>query len=136
MYDTVIVGVEPSHEDVAAKVLQIGAKLVEAKGKLIAFHVLPEVPVYVDTYVPPRVQDEAMAEAHKELTALVNDLGITAEVRIVSGVPHTRILEAIDEAKPDLVILGSHRPGLADYFLGSTAARVVRHAQCSVLVDR
>ena len=36
----------------------------------------------------------------------------------------------------DLIIVASHRPGLQDYFLGSTAAKVVRHAKCSVLVIR
>jgi len=36
----------------------------------------------------------------------------------------------------DLIIVGSHKPGLQDYLLGSTAARVVRHAMCSVLVGR
>ena len=32
--------------------------------------------------------------------------------------------------------IASHQPGLQDYFLGSTAAKVVRHATCSVLVMR
>jgi len=40
------------------------------------------------------------------------------------------------EKDVDLIIIASHRPGLQDYFLGSTAAKVVRHATCSVLVVR
>ncbi len=32
--------------------------------------------------------------------------------------------------------IGSHRPELKDYLLGPNAARVVRHANCSVLVVR
>ncbi|MBT8411941.1 MAG: universal stress protein, partial [Octadecabacter sp.] len=36
----------------------------------------------------------------------------------------------------DCIIMASHQPGLEDYFLGSTAARVVRHAKCSVHVIR
>ena len=36
----------------------------------------------------------------------------------------------------DLIIIASHKPGFQDYFLGSTAAKVVRHAPCSVLVVR
>ncbi|WP_371932559.1 universal stress protein [Pararhizobium sp. IMCC21322] len=36
----------------------------------------------------------------------------------------------------DCIIIASHRPGLQDYFLGSTAARVVRHAHCAVHVIR
>jgi len=33
-------------------------------------------------------------------------------------------------------MIASHKPGMSDYFIGSTAARVVRHAQVSVLIDR
>ena len=36
----------------------------------------------------------------------------------------------------DLVIVASHKPGLQDYFLGSTAARVSRRAPCSVYILR
>ncbi|MET0093936.1 MAG: universal stress protein [Sedimenticola sp.] len=31
---------------------------------------------------------------------------------------------------------GAHRPGLSDFFLGSTAARIMRYANCSVHVLR
>jgi nucleotide-binding universal stress UspA family protein len=36
----------------------------------------------------------------------------------------------------DLIVVGSHRPAMKDYLLGTNAARVVRHAHCSVLVVR
>ncbi len=36
----------------------------------------------------------------------------------------------------DCIVIGSHKPGLSDYLLGSTAARVVRHAPCAVHVYR
>ena len=35
-----------------------------------------------------------------------------------------------------MIVIASHDPGLVDYLLGSVAARVVRHAHCSVLVTR
>ena len=35
-----------------------------------------------------------------------------------------------------LIVIGAHRPDLKDYLLGPHAARVVRHAECSVLVVR
>ena len=46
------------------------------------------------------------------------------------------ILEVADETHADLIIVASHQPDVQDYFLGSTAAKVVRHARCSVLVLR
>ena len=36
----------------------------------------------------------------------------------------------------DCIVIGSHKPGLSDYLIGSTAARVVRHASCAVHVHR
>ncbi len=62
------------------------------------------------------------------------DGDLEAEVR--SGAAAAGILDAADEHKADLIMLASHRPDLRDYFIGSTASRVVRHAQCSVLVAR
>jgi nucleotide-binding universal stress UspA family protein len=35
-----------------------------------------------------------------------------------------------------MTVIASHDPGFVDYFLGSVAARFVRHAHCSVLVAR
>ena len=35
-----------------------------------------------------------------------------------------------------MIVMASHDPVLSDYLLGSVAARVVRHAHCSVLVAR
>ena len=40
------------------------------------------------------------------------------------------------EAEADLVVVGSHRPVMSDYLLGSNAKTIVRHALCSVLVVR
>ena len=55
---------------------------------------------------------------------------------IREGAPASTILDVAGELSVDMIVIGSHDPGLADYFLGSVAARVVRHAHCSVLVVR
>ncbi len=48
----------------------------------------------------------------------------------------SEVLAEADDWPADLIALGSHRPGIAAYLLGSHAAAIVRHAQCSVLVIR
>ena len=53
-----------------------------------------------------------------------------------SGHAYNTILDEAEKSGADLIIIASHRPGLQDYLLGSTAAKVVRHANCSVLVVR
>ena len=46
------------------------------------------------------------------------------------------LLEAIEATDADLVIMGSHRPGLAEYFFSSNAGYVATHAPVSVMVVR
>jgi nucleotide-binding universal stress UspA family protein len=61
---------------------------------------------------------------------------LTAFVDIRTGPPASCILAAADEHQADLVIVASHVPNISNYFFGATADRVVRHAKCSVLVER
>ena len=56
--------------------------------------------------------------------------------RIISGHAGRTIVDHAVENHVDCIVIASHRPGLEDYFLGSTAARVVRHAPCAVHVIR
>ncbi|MCA9513360.1 MAG: universal stress protein [Myxococcales bacterium] len=56
------------------------------------------------------------------------------EVRVATGAPDARILEVADEIGADLIVIGTHgRTGLRDQILGSTAERVSRRANCSVM---
>ena len=55
-------------------------------------------------------------------------------VRVLSGHPASEILNFVEQEKVDLVVMGTHGfTGLAHFFLGSTAEKVVRRADCSVL---
>ncbi len=57
-----------------------------------------------------------------------------AFIRVLSGHPASEILNFIDQEAIDLVVMGTHGfTGLAHFFLGSTAEKVVRRANCSVL---
>ena len=68
------------------------------------------------------------------LVQLISVQGADVEVR--RGRAHSVILAYAVEAGADLIVVASHQPGVQDFLLGSTAARVVRHATCSVLVLR
>ena len=49
------------------------------------------------------------------------------------GEPHEEILRAVQEAQPDLLVMGSQgRTGLSRFFMGSTTERVVREMPCSI----
>lgn len=54
----------------------------------------------------------------------------------VVGVPWQAICDTATRVEADLIVIGSHGYGGLDRLLGTTAAKVVNHAPCSVLVAR
>ncbi|MNW08816.1 Universal stress protein G [compost metagenome] len=52
------------------------------------------------------------------------------------GSPRDEVLQLADEIGADLIIIGSRRPSVKTYLLGSNAAAIVRHANISVMVVR
>ena len=43
---------------------------------------------------------------------------------------------AVNQIEPDVVVMAAHRPSPKEYLLGANAARVARHAGCSILIVR
>jgi nucleotide-binding universal stress UspA family protein len=57
-------------------------------------------------------------------------------VEIAVGAPWQAVCEMARTLEADLVVIGSHGYAGFDRLLGTTAAKVVNHAHCSVLVVR
>ena len=68
------------------------------------------------------------------------DASVPPEVRggtkVVVGAPWQAICDTAGSVRCDLIVLGSHGYSGIDRLLGTTAAKVVNHAPCSVLVVR
>jgi nucleotide-binding universal stress UspA family protein len=63
--------------------------------------------------------------------------GAEIQTEACAAPPVEAILGAARDASADLLVIGSlGRTGLLQYLLGSVAERVVRHAECSVLLAR
>ena len=109
-----------------------------ANCNLILVHVTPEIPKYISTQIPENLLIEARDEAFKRLKEIaeITGVGDQAELIIREGSIHSEILTVAEDIGADLIIMASHQPEFSDYLLGSTAARVARHAQCSVLIAR
>jgi nucleotide-binding universal stress UspA family protein len=75
----------------------------------------------------------AMEQTEKNYLGKMGDYK-NSLVRVLSGHPASEILNFVDQENVDLVVMGTHGfTGLAHFFLGSTAEKVVRRADCSVL---
>ena len=134
MYKTILVPIDLSHPEQGSKTLGIARQIGGVESRIVAFFVTADVPGFVTVELPKGLLEKNLTKVRAELGALAEKAA--AETAIRSGHPSTKILEYAEEIGADLIVMASHRPGLKDYFLGSTAARVVRHASCAVFVDR
>ena len=57
-------------------------------------------------------------------------------VDVTVGVPWDGLCNEAKRRRANLLVIGSHGYGALDRLLGTTAAKVVNHAHCSVLVVR
>ena len=139
MIKTILVPIDISQEKAGDGALQLAADLAKLKGaKLVLLNVVERVPAFVETQLPAGFAEEALSAATGKMTAVAGslDLDQPAEIALRHGHPSTEILEFAEKTGVDLIVMASHDPVISDYLLGSVAARVVRHAHCSVLVVR
>jgi universal stress protein F len=79
---------------------------------------------------------EKRAKAALDALASTAPPGLVAGTRVVIGNPWQSIESAAAEEDVDLIVVGSHGYQALDRVLGTTAAKVVNHADRAVLVVR
>ncbi len=136
MYKNILVPVDPSHGEVARHILTVAKHLAGAEGWITVLHVIDPIPAYVASQIPKDVIAENRDAAKARVEDIADREGLNGHVVLREGSPAVEILAEAEAMGADAIILGSHRPDYTDYFLGSTAARVVRHARCTVVVER
>ena len=134
MYNKIIVALGLDHGH-GSRAMETARRLKSSGGKIYAVHVVEPVPGFASYYLPPDHEQEVQKTVKAEIAERVGDQD-DAEVVILSGAPGRTLTEFAESVDADCIIVGSHKPDLQDYLLGSTAARVVRHASCSVHVIR
>ena len=99
--------------------------------------VIPSLPYYASLGMAYTAElpgmDELREGTETQLKELPED---RMHFHVAEGSPKDKILALAKSLPADLVIIASHRPDITTYLLGSNAAAVVRHAECSVLVVR
>ncbi|MGV4792572.1 universal stress protein [Rhizobium sp. F40D2] len=136
MYRKIIVAIALGGMEKGEKILRKAASLLDDGGEIVALNVIEDVPTYVAIELPANMVEDAMQDSRDQLKALITETGIAATVEIRNGPPAKAIISTAESYGADLIIVASHVPDFSNYFIGATADRVVRHAKCSVLVDR
>jgi nucleotide-binding universal stress UspA family protein len=91
--------------------------------------------------MPPNIQDkleDQAADALKKAKVLFDKKGVKVKTVLEAGVvPANNIINMAKEGKFDGIIMGSTgMTGLKRVLMGSTAAKVVAYAPCSVTIIR
>ena len=134
MYKHILVPMALDH-GIAETTMQVARTLLAEGGQITALHVHEAPNNSVGAFVDESVMKNAFTSAETEMNARVADMdGVKAVT--VQGHSGRTIVDTATSLKADCIVLGSHKPGLIDYLLGSTAARVVQHAPCAVHVAR
>ena len=136
MYKTILVPIDMAHVAEGKAILDVAAEHLADGSKIILLNVVEDIPNWAAAEIPKEIMDRSLTYAENELAGIAKASGLKMETMVRKGQPYNTILEVAKEKAADLIVIASHRPGLQDYFLGSTAAKVVRHATCSVLVVR
>lgn len=141
MYADIMLAVDLVDPAAQTKAVETAVSLAQSQGARL--HVITVVPDYgmsiVGGFFTKEHERHALEAANKTLHAFTAE-HIPKDIKLQHIVGHgtiyREILRYAAETGCDLIVMASHRPELGDYLLGPNAARVVRHAGCSVMVVR
>jgi nucleotide-binding universal stress UspA family protein len=140
MFKTILVPVDLAEPETAQPAIERAAAMAEASGGTLRLvNVRSLLPVTYMEFVPAQFEEGQQEEAEARLSEVAARVPLPSErvsavVRL--GSVYNEVLEEAEKTGADLIVVGSHRPTMATYLLGSNASTIVRHAKCSVLVVR
>ena len=141
MYKNILLTVDLNDESSWKKALPAAVEYCQAFGSTLRVAtVIPDFGLgAVGVHFPGDFAEKAVAKAKEDLQAFVGERvpsDVETRCSVGYGTVYEEILKIAKETGCDMIVIASNRPELKDYLLGPNAARVVRHADCSVLVVR
>lgn len=129
----------PTAENVLRHVIDLAQKFGAEVTVLHAYEFLEVIPVYETTYAYLDELESYLEGQSKEIASRVeeklSEAGIQPHTAVIKGDPGYSIVNAVDEHKCDLVVMGSRGLGpIQRFLLGSVSNYVVNHAKCPVMI--
>jgi nucleotide-binding universal stress UspA family protein len=141
MFRKILLPVDIADPDVAIEAIKVAVSLAgvynsDIRLVNVASPVVVAAPMAV---IPQSVYDSIGVYENSELERLAAAIErpkgtLSTVVRI--GAVYPELLAEAEDWGADLLIVGAHRRSMATYLLGSSAAAIVRHASCTVMVVR
>ncbi len=139
MFKKILVPVDLTETELSQWALEVALELGKAgESALRVINVQAPSRIYFD-YVPIEIQNELRVSVEEQISTIVSGMDYPLERLSTAfrlGSVYHEVLAEATEWDADLIIVGSHRPSMATYLIGSNAKTIVRHAKCSVLVVR
>lgn len=138
MYRTILAALDLEHGEHTNAIIGIAKGLADG-GEVFLLNVVPAGPAVVSQFLDASYEKLASGDAKKQLAKLKATLDsekIKSSNMVRFGTVYEEILAAAEKIGANLIVIGSHQPNAAGFLLGTNAARVVRHATCSVFVVR
>jgi nucleotide-binding universal stress UspA family protein len=140
MFKTLLVPVDLAETETSQPALDTAVSLARAsEGSVRLIYVRSLVPVTYMEFVPPGFDEEQQTDAEEKLAKVAAGVALPADrvsATVRLGSVYNEVLQEAEAIGADLILVGSHRPTMATYLLGSNASTIVRHAKSSVLVVR
>lgn len=135
MYKNILVPVSLDDDRDVDGAIKVARTLADEGGTIHLLHVVEHIPGYAITYLSPEYLTERRKAVVAELEAMAAKIP-NGESAVVTGHSGRTVLDWAFKHNIDCIVIASHRPGLENLLLGSTATQVVRHAECAVHVIR
>ncbi len=141
MFKEILVPLDLGDEKIWRRALEAAVEMARLwKGRLHLMTVLPEFGLpTVAQYFPSDYEERARSAALERLQEIVRRHvpdEVSTGLIVTQGSIWREIVREARERDADLVVMGSHRPGIGDYVLGANATRVAQRAPCSVMIVR
>ncbi|MEY3552175.1 MAG: hypothetical protein RL735_523 [Pseudomonadota bacterium] len=140
MFRTILVAVDLADLNLAKPAIEEASALANhSGGALRLINVQTMLPATFMDYVPEDFDRQITENAQAQLRHVsehvpLDQSRVSYTVRV--GGIYPEILSEAEQWGADLIVVGSHRPAMSTYLLGSNAKTVARHAKCSVLIVR
>ncbi len=135
MYKNILVALSLEH-GISEHALVAAHALVSEGGKITAAHIHEPPNRQIMYYMDEGIAEKSLQKAKARLAERLTSETDVSSILLESQSAGRAITEYANKHGIDCIVLASHKPGMKEFFLGSTAALVVRHAQCSVHVLR
>jgi nucleotide-binding universal stress UspA family protein len=141
MFGRILLPIDIAEAEVAKEAIETAVAVAKAfNSDIRLIHVTsPIVIASPMAVIPQPVYDQLgvyeKSELERMAAAIDRPKGTVATVVRIGGV-YPELLAEIAQWQADLVVVGAHKRSMATYLLGSSAAAIVRHAPCTVMVVR